>query len=564
MHRRTALSVFLCTGFLCAAAGAQNDPVGEPLFDPPTLHCIGARWFVEEAKHPEAGVTVAYRRKGDAAWKNALPFRRVETAALIERKPAEGISLYAGSIFGLKPDTVYEVNLTLTDRNGQHVVKTSEHRTWKEPIAPAPKRTVHVRTPDALAAAGNDARPGDLILIHKGTYPGTVRLAKSGTAESPIVWRAAPGEEAVIEGPPRGAGIKTGSVKHVFIEGLTVRNTHWAIVLHGSSNVTVRRCKMVNVGCGVTADYDQTRLFIVDNVMKGPRKWPPVKGRKVEDRGVQVSGVGHVVAFNRISHFRDGVDTRPRFPVRGIDIHNNDISEMTDDGIELDYSESNCRAYENRITNVNLGISFQPSRGGPNYAVRNVLLNVDHESFKLHLSPVKPGHLTSGGVILHNTIVKKGPAFRVWSNEGPAHYFYARNNLYVTSARGVIEITCPMKFADFDYNLYATDQPIRNFASWNKTRYKTLDAFRNEAGQEKHGIALTAIDGILASDVKPPVARHETIPVEKNDLRLAVGSPAVDRGETLPNINDGFKGNAPDIGALELGDLLPHYGPRAR
>ena len=30
----------------------------------------------------------------------------------------------------------------------------------------------------------------------------------------------------------------------------------------------------------------------------------------------------------------------------------------------------------------------------------------------------------------------------------------------------------------------------------------------------------------------------------------------------LPNINDGFTGNAPDLGALEVGQPLPHYGPR--
>jgi hypothetical protein len=30
----------------------------------------------------------------------------------------------------------------------------------------------------------------------------------------------------------------------------------------------------------------------------------------------------------------------------------------------------------------------------------------------------------------------------------------------------------------------------------------------------------------------------------------------------LPNVNDGFSGKAPDLGALELGQQLPVYGPR--
>jgi hypothetical protein len=47
-----------------------------------------------------------------------------------------------------------------------------------------------------------------------------------------------------------------------------------------------------------------------------------------------------------------------------------------------------------------------------------------------------------------------------------------------------------------------------------------------------------------------------------NDLRLKEGSAAIDAGAALPNINDDFGGKAPDLGAYELRDPLPHYGPR--
>ena len=46
------------------------------------------------------------------------------------------------------------------------------------------------------------------------------------------------------------------------------------------------------------------------------------------------------------------------------------------------------------------------------------------------------------------------------------------------------------------------------------------------------------------------------------DFRLKPGSAAVDRGIALPNVTDGFTGMAPDLGALELGAPVPHYGPR--
>ena len=45
-------------------------------------------------------------------------------------------------------------------------------------------------------------------------------------------------------------------------------------------------------------------------------------------------------------------------------------------------------------------------------------------------------------------------------------------------------------------------------------------------------------------------------------MTLTAGCTAVDAGAILPNINDGFVGAAPDLGAYELGQPLPSYGPR--
>jgi hypothetical protein len=46
------------------------------------------------------------------------------------------------------------------------------------------------------------------------------------------------------------------------------------------------------------------------------------------------------------------------------------------------------------------------------------------------------------------------------------------------------------------------------------------------------------------------------------DVTLASTSNAVDRGIVLPNVNDGFTGSAPDLGAVESGCPTPIYGPR--
>ncbi len=45
-------------------------------------------------------------------------------------------------------------------------------------------------------------------------------------------------------------------------------------------------------------------------------------------------------------------------------------------------------------------------------------------------------------------------------------------------------------------------------------------------------------------------------------MTLRAGCSVADAGVALPNINDGLVGTAPDLGAYELGQPLPTYGPR--
>ena len=60
--------------------------------------------------------------------------------------------------------------------------------------------------------------------------------------------------------------------------------------------------------------------------------------------------------------------------------------------------------------------------------------------------------------------------------------------------------------------------------------------------------------------VKEPKVAHA---LTENQPLLKSDSPMIDRGKPIANINDGFSGKSPDIGAIEYGDKLPHYGPRS-
>ena len=65
-------------------------------------------------------------------------------------------------------------------------------------------------------------------------------------------------------------------------------------------------------------------------------------------------------------------------------------------------------------------------------------------------------------------------------------------------------------------------------------------------------------------DAKDLATVQRLYKAEDLDFALKPGSAAVDRGVALPNVTDGFTGKAPDLGALEVGQPVPVYGPRRR
>jgi hypothetical protein len=91
--------------------------------------------------------------------------------------------------------------------------------------------------------------------------------------------------------------------------------------------------------------------------------------------------------------------------------------------------------------------------------------------------------------------------------------------------------------------------------------FATLAEFVRATGQEQHGREL---DYDVFVNVRPPDPNrpHAIYESRDYDFHLRPGSRAVDAGCKLPNINEGFAGSAPDLGALELGRPMPVYGPR--
>jgi hypothetical protein len=83
-------------------------------------------------------------------------------------------------------------------------------------------------------------------------------------------------------------------------------------------------------------------------------------------------------------------------------------------------------------------------------------------------------------------------------------------------------------------------------------------------GQDRHSVAVDydAFVNVRRLDAQDAASVQRLYKAADFDFRLKAGSAAVDRGLMLPTVTDGYLGKAPDLGAVEAGHSMPHYGPR--
>ena len=195
-------------------------------------------------------------------------------------------------------------------------------------------------------------RPGDTILVHAGVYKynryeytndasvnrtapldGTYYLTADGTPDMPIAIVAAGDGEVVFDGNGNFALFDVRAADYTYFEGITFRNSEIAILagtqfLAGSKGLTVKRSRFENVGAGVFTNYSgSSDFYIADNTFIGrndPKHligWAGdmwTKFRGVEGQifppamasyvAVKLYGPGHVVAYNYIADFHDGIN----------------------------------------------------------------------------------------------------------------------------------------------------------------------------------------------------------------------------------------------------------------
>ncbi|MBI3279199.1 MAG: right-handed parallel beta-helix repeat-containing protein [Acidobacteria bacterium] len=545
------------------AAWAQDALLpGTPELDRPTPSAIGIRLPVRGDDNYNATVSAWYRAAGSEDWWEAHPLFRVRPETVL---PWTIEPQFAGSIFDLRPGTRYDVVLRIQDPDGpidEYVALTA--RTRHLPRDPAEPNERPVTTSEELRAALRSARPGDVITLGAGIYPGQFVLNASGTEDNPIVIRGAGAEQTALD----GEGCTSCNILEVYgsfvhLERFAIRNGLRALRFQtaGARGNAARRLRIEDTRLGMAGRAGQLDFYIADNILEGRLEWPRTyrddNGAHANDDGIQVLGHGHVVAHNRISGFGDAIKTEFN-GARSVDIYGNEILFSYDNGIELDYGEGNVRCLRNRILNTYSPISVQPVLGGPAYVLRNVVLNVVDEQVKFHGSG---RYVLSGVLVYNNTFVSPASALLV-QTPAPSSNFALLNNLFVGPAnppRRVVNWDAPIVHGRFDYNGYFPDGAF-TFNLRERGGYQNFASFAavQAGGLETNGVLLST--PVFESGLEAPPSY--TVRLDPRDPVLDAASNAVDRAVLLPNVNEAYTGTAPDLGALERGCAAPVYGPR--
>jgi parallel beta-helix repeat protein len=361
--------------------------------------------------------------------------------------------------------------------------------------------------------------PGDTILAADGSYKGFDVDNIHGTAIAPITIRAQGSAAQILvttDRPDNRDTIFITFSSHIVVDGLRASGANRAAVrVDQSPRIAVRNGVFGNnTTWGIFTDFSDD-LLLENNECFG----------SIEEHGIYVSNSGD----------------RP--VVRGNRVHDNNAS-----GIQLNADAfaggdgiiSNALIENNVIYgNGDLGGAAINLDGVQDSVVRNNVLYDNHATGIVNYRG-DGAQGPRGMRILHNTVDQASDArwaLLMFNTTGPN---VVRNNiLYNRHAfRGGITYETPQDVAntDSDYNIMDRVTPDDGNTIYTLAQWQAL-------GHEPHSLSVP-----LASLWVNPAA---------GDYHLAAASPAIDAGQTLPDVTVDIEGNprpagpASDIGAYE-------------
>lgn len=365
--------------------------------------------------------------------------------------------------------------------------------------------------------------PGDVILIHGGTYLEAsggaglyLRSGNSGTASAPITYRGYPGESVIIDGRNGGGSTVYVAASHIQFTGLRITGasgTGWVATNQVSSvriaDSDLYENNVVNPGssgAGINIQHGTTAVKVLGNRIRD-------NGSSVLDHGLYIKGNQMEIAYNEV-YGNFGY---------GIHVYNDSGGQFQDAWVHSNRSWSNGRS----------GILV--SRGSVGTTVEN---NVSYEN---EASGIALLYNPQNTVVRNNTTYNNGGSsyYEIWIAESANTTL--RNNIVSSSAARMLRVDSSASGVDVNFTLY--DQGGSGTFRWRDASYD-FAGYRQQTGQDAN--SKVDVAGFVAA--------------VNHDYHLSANSPALDCGDAAnsPAVDmEGYArpwGGGVDLGAYEYSE----------
>ncbi len=553
--KKIILTAIVLTGMYACARNTFAQTGGhENVLIAPTYECAGIYWKTKEA----GTCKITYKAKSETEWKKGLDL-------MYEKRAGE----YRGSIVDLKPNTSYELEL----------------------------ESGNEKTSSAFVTRNDNFLIGKVTELPEGETDKPIRITESGTPEAYHLVTVHPGKKSVLNlKNVFDYGIEIDA-DYVVVRGVAIRNAaiHGVLIRKNKHDIVVEQCYITFWGriggpktygnlegasdSGIYAEEGTSNLTLQRNFIEDPRgasnDWET--GHPDGPQGISIieSKGGNVIRYNEIvsteDHgYNDGIGGGRNFSFTGnlnrdSDVYGNIIRSVWDDAIECEGGNTNIRIWGNYMHLFFNAIATASTTWGPIYIFRNVI----GESRTGHRNStggafIKTGERDEFGggrrYVFHNTILQPDGVTNVFTSHVNPNCV-TRNNIFDVPGRLATDREKEPE-SDYDFDYFS-------------------GSFKGLTAKEEHEIKFNVTPSgtrLYQSSYSLEFYPRSTInsinwgkhPYEFGDRRVEITDPVVwienpliDSGIILPGINDHFSGEAPDLGAFEVGNPPIQFGRRA-
>jgi hypothetical protein len=552
--------------------------------------------FIPSSLPPEAMATVRYRKVGSSTWIVGHPLHRIRPGFADSRMTVE--DGFAWPMIGLTPGTSYEVEVTIT-HGAQRTVDTGGMTTRALPAAAgAPTKIISAGATSAqIQAILDNVVPGDVVHIAAGVYSvDNILLRRSGTVFQPIYVRGESRGKVVLR-DGAGAILNLLNASDLVVENLTLEGSGVDSGIAASSTgitfdnsyiperVTIRNTTIKGVDRGIDVTGEARQVLVYNNTLIGNNQWNqdlfPYDGKGSpgsgdgkpdidqnvfwNDDGIRITGQGNAAFNNTLSGFGDALAVENGYKSIGVHFYRNDIRVAGDDAIEGDYGYRNITFYDNRVQNAMTLVSLDPIWGGPFLAARNIGINIGRGPYKLLKN-------NTGYFFYNNTVVRTNNQKLRWgwkiSDDGDQKAWGYRNNILIYRGSGdlLAIVARGENPIDFTHNSWYPDKQVwwsvseglfENLSAAFRSLGVTTPVFSGSA--KRHEADNISEDDPFVTSIDLGPDYHTRVSILYSPYLLS-GTAPKNSGAIIPNITDGFSGDAPDRGALISGVPTPIWG----